>query len=81
MTPGERQQAKRDEVEMLLIREGISLAVVLGVLLLANPRVHIWLKQQWGRVQAARPAPGEAAALRELRRDIARMENKAVTGE
>lgn len=74
MTEQERAQARADELEMLLIREAVSIAVM-GVLLIAlSPQVQLWIRHQWWRVASLRRAAAgrEEAAVAQLRRELSR---------
>ena len=70
----EREQARRDELTFILVREGVSLAVMCAVLLLMSPRVQIWVGEQKQRLQGRRDARRVAAdkAVAELRRELSR---------
>jgi len=74
MTPEERAQAKRDQIEFLLIREGVSLLVMCVVLLAMSPRTRQWLGEQRQRLQRrqAEAKVREARALAEFSRELSR---------
>ena len=78
MTP----QEKQDELQMMLAREAVSLAALAVLLVLLNPRVNIWVRQQVWRLRkmAGRQAEAEEKAVAELRRDISRFEHGEVSG-
>jgi hypothetical protein len=73
-TPEERQAERRDQLEMLLIREGMSALVMLAVLVFMSPKVQIWLRAQAGRFTARQSAfrAHEAAMLALLRQELSR---------
>jgi hypothetical protein len=81
VTPDERAQARQAELEMVLIREAVSLIVVAGVLLLCSPAVKIWCRQQAWRFRQyrGRAAESEEAMVAELRRDLSRIEHGGMT--
>jgi hypothetical protein len=73
-TPEERQQDRRDQIEMLLIREGLSLLVMVAVLALMSPKAQMWIGQQKQRFMRRRRAvqAHEALMLSLLRAELAR---------
>jgi hypothetical protein len=74
MTAEERAQAKRDQIEFLLIREGVSLLVMCAVLLAMSPRTRQWIGEQRQRLQRrqAEAKVREARALAEFSRELSR---------
>lgn len=50
-TAEERHQARRDELESMLIREAVSLAAMAVVLVLLSPGVQRWVKHQVRRAR------------------------------
>lgn len=73
-TAEDRHRERLDEFQATLIREGISLAVMLIVLLAMSPRVQLWVgeqKQRMRRRQTHRQAH-EAAMIAQLRRELSR---------
>jgi hypothetical protein len=74
MTAEERAQAKRDQIEFLLIREGVSLLVMCVVLLAMSPRTRQWLGEQRQRLRKrqAEAKVREARALAEFARELSR---------
>jgi hypothetical protein len=74
MTPEERAQAKRDQIEFLLIREGVSLLVMCAVLLLMSPQTRMWIGRQRQRLQKRRTAARvyEAKMVAQLQRELSR---------
>jgi hypothetical protein len=73
-TPEERQADRRDQIEMLLIREGLSLLVMVVVLALMSPKAQMWIGQQKQRFARHRRAAEahEALMLSLLRAELAR---------
>ena len=74
MTDSEREQARRDELVLVLVREGVSLAVMCAVLLLMSPKVQIWVRQKLWRVRKLRDRrhDHEEAMVALLRRELSR---------
>lgn len=72
MIPDERAEARRDELEMLLIHEAVSIAVMGVLLVMLSPRVQIWLKAQAHRFRTARTRAQEReeAMVAQLRREL-----------
>lgn len=77
MTPQDRQ----DELQMMIMREAVSLAALAVLLLMLHPQVNIWVRQQVWRLRkmAGRQADAEEKAVAELRRDISRFEHGEVS--
>lgn len=77
----DREQARRDELQMIAAREVMSLACCAVLLAMMHPAVHRWVEHQawrW-RQRTRRAALAEDAAVAELRRDISRYEHGEVT--
>lgn len=74
MNEAEREQARRDELVLVLVREGVSLAVMCAVLLLMSPKVQIWVDTQRQRFTRRRDAARirEDKAVAELHRELSR---------
>ena len=74
MNDAQRDQDRRDELTFILIREGVSLAVMCAVLLLMSPKVQIWVGEQKQRLHRRRDAQRirEDKAVAELRRELSR---------
>ena len=70
-------QEKSDELQMMLMREALSVAALAVVMLLLHPRVNMWVPQQVWRLRklAGRREAAEEQAVAELRRDISRFEH------
>lgn len=71
---------RRAELEMMLLREAVSVAAIALVLVVCSPGVRIWVKQQLWRVRRhqTRAAQAEEAMIAELRRDLSRIEHGQV---
>lgn len=84
MTPDERAQARADELEMLIIREAVSVAAMALVLILLSPAVQIWVKQKLWQVRKLRSRDADhadamvALLRRELSRDLPLVERGEV---
>lgn len=74
MSEREREQARRDELTFILVREGVSMLVMCAVLLLMSPKVQIWVGEQKQRFTGKRDAARIRAdkAVAELRRELSR---------
>lgn len=70
----DRAAERAAELEMLLIREAVSLGVMCIVLALMHPKVQLWAAQQKQRLRRRQTARSvyEAKALAELRRELSR---------
>lgn len=83
-TRDERDQARRDELTFILMREGVSLLVMCAVLVLMSPKVQIWMGEQRQRLtrrRSARQAREDKAVAElrlELRRDLPAVEHGLV---
>lgn len=74
MTPDERAQQRADELEMLLIREAVSVLVMAAVVFALSPSVQIWVKQKLWQARKIRDRrqDHEDAMVAVLRRELSR---------
>ena len=81
MNENEREQVKQDALELILIREGLSVLTGLLVFwLLTSPKVRMWLDgKAWEyRQYRGRNAARVESMVAELQRDISRIEHGQV---
>lgn len=84
MSEDERATARRDELEMLLIREAVSLVALAALMVLLSPGVQQWCKHQawrlrrWHRQDNERVEAALAGLRRELSRDLPLVERGLV---
>lgn len=73
MTPDE----KRDEMQLLLLREAASLIVFAAVMAALSPPVQLWLRHLAWQARKWRRRDADAAerAVAEVRSEISRMEH------
>ena len=78
MTESERQQAKKDELQLIAAREIASLIGCAVVVLLLMPGVEVWLQHQAWRLRQhlGRRRRAEDDAVAELRAAISRWEHE-----
>ena len=78
MSDEEREQARRDELKFIFIREGVSIVAGLVVFwLLTSPTARMWLDRKAWEIRRwqGRDAAREARLIAELHRDISAYEH------